>query len=405
MERMKILCIGAGASGLFFALNAAQRGHEVLVLETNEKPGRKLSLTGKGRCNVTNCCETSEVIKNIVSNPRFLYSALSRWTPQQTMAFFEENGCPLKVERGNRVFPVSDQSADIVSCLVRLCAANGVTIRYKERVRQTFKDNGHFYVVTNKGRYEGDALVIATGGRSYPLTGSLGDGYVFAKSFGHTIIDPVSALCPLRIKETIYPELLRFTLKNVALSAKGPSFKKSLFGDLEFFPGALGGPIALSMSSYINRLGPLSMELDFKPALDEAKLDARLLREVEKAPNENVSYLLSRLLPTEILPFFFEKADMDQSRLLCELKREERKKILALLKRFPLTYLGLESIDKGIITSGGVNTKEIDSKTLESKLVKGLYFIGEVIDVDALTGGFNLQIAFATAFAAAYSIE
>ena len=253
--------------------------------------------------------------------------------------------------------------------------------------------------------YEADRLVIATGGLSYPSTGSTGDGYKFAKQFGHTVIEPKSALCPIKIKETIRHEMLDLTLKNVSLTCRNDSFSRTIFGDLEFLPGSITGPIVLSMSSLINRVGDVKMYLDLKPALDEEKLDKRLLREIENNPNKDVKYLLSTLLPGSLIEFFTENTGTDTTVVLNSLKKEKRLKLLNDLKRFELTFMGLESIDKGIVTSGGVDAGEIDPKTMGSRICEDLYFIGEVLDVDALTGGFNLQIALSTAYSCAVSMK
>lgn len=402
---MKIICIGAGASGLFYALWAARFGHDVLLLESNEKAGKKMYITGKGRCNVTNDSSVKEHIQNVVRNPKFLYSAFSKWNAEDTIAFFNDRGCPLKTERGNRVFPVSDKASDVINCLWSECKKAGVRIQYRERVQSAAKENGRFVVKTMHGGYESDLLVIATGGKSYPQTGSTGDGYSFAKAFGHQIVYPVASLCPILIQEKPSRDMLDLTLKNVSLTAENASFKKSLFGDLEFLPNAVSGPIALTMSSLINRVGKVALSLDFKPALDEEKLNNRILREVAGAPNKDIRFLLSTMLPMAMLDFFFAKVNFDQGQALNSLTKEQRKILVASLKRFPLTFLGLDSIEKGIVTSGGVLVDEVNAKSMESKLVPGLYFIGEVLDVDAFTGGFNMQIAFSTAYAAASALN
>ena len=258
---------------------------------------------------------------------------------------------------------------------------------------------------TDKKEYQCDRLIIATGGKSYPLTGSTGDGYAFAREFGHEIIELKSALCPLRIKEKINKELLDLTLKNVALTASNSHFKKTIFGDLEFLPGSITGPIALSMSSLINREQDIKLTLDLKPALDEATLDKRLLREIDKEPNKDVRYLLNTLLPKPFIPFFLNNTATDPTVILNSFSKTMRQQLLKDLKHLPLSYAGLEDIEKGIVTSGGVDVKQIDPKTMESKLCKGLYFIGEVLDVDAFTGGFNLQIALATGYSCAKAIR
>lgn len=404
-RKTRIICIGAGASGLFFALNVKSEDNEVILIDSNSKAGRKMYISGKGRCNITNNCDTRQFINNVVRNPKFLYSAINRFTPSDTISFFNEHDCPLKIERGNRVFPVSDKSADIIDCLFRECRRKGVDIHFDEKVEKIKKDGDNFKVVTRNRTYEADRLVIATGGRSYPSTGSTGDGYRFAKEFGHKITELKSALCPIRIKEVIRHGMLELTLRNVALTCKAGKFNKTIFGDLEFLPGSITGPIALSMSSLINRLDEVEISLDLKPALDEEKLNKRLLREIEKSPNKDLRYLLGTLLPSGFIEFFVENTDTDTSTSLNSLTKEKRQKLLNDLKHLKLTYMGLEDIEKGIVTSGGVDVGEIDPKTMGSKICKGLYFIGEVLDVDAFTGGFNLQIALSTAYSCAVNME
>ena len=403
--KTRIICIGAGASGLFFALNAASQENEVTLIDSNSKAGRKMYISGKGRCNITNNCDNREFINNVIRNPKFLYSAINRFSPVDTIDFFNEHGCPLKTERGNRVFPVSDRSADIIDCLYRECRRNKVDIQFDQKVTKIEKRDDEFIVHCGNKTYIADKLVIATGGRSYPSTGSTGDGYRFAKQFGHNIIELKSALCPIRIKEIIRHEMLKLTLKNVSLTCKNKSFNETIFGDLEFLPGSITGPIALSMSSLINRIGDVEISLDLKPALDEEKLDKRLLREIETNPNKNVRYLLGTLLANGFIDFFVENTRTDTDIVLNSLTKEKRLKLLDDLKHFRLTFNGLESIDKGIVTSGGVDVSEIDPKTMGSKLCDGLYFIGEVLDVDAFTGGFNLQIALSTAYSCALSMK
>ena len=404
-KKTRIICIGAGASGLFFALNCASDDNEIILIDSNSKAGRKMYISGKGRCNITNNCDVKEFIANVVRNPKFLYSAIHRFSPADTIAFFNEHGCPLKTERGNRVFPVSDHSADIIDCLVKECKKNKVKIIFDQKVKEIRKEKDQFHVICKVREFAADKLVIATGGRSYSSTGSTGDGYRFAKQFGHRVVELKSALCPIRVKERINREMLKLTLKNVSLSAKNDRFHKTIFGDMEFLPGSVTGPIVLSMSSLINREDPVELSLDFKPALDDEKLDKRLLRETENNPNKNISYLLTTLLPKEICAFFIENTGIDSDLALNSLTREKRKELLDHLKHFRLSFDRLEDIDKGIVTSGGVDVNEIDPRTMESKICDGLYFIGEVLDVDALTGGFNLQIALSTGYSCATALK
>ncbi|MBR2788841.1 MAG: NAD(P)/FAD-dependent oxidoreductase [Erysipelotrichaceae bacterium] len=403
--KTRIICIGAGASGLFFALNAKNDENEVILIDSNSKVGRKMYISGKGRCNITNNCDSRQFINNVVRNPKFLYSAINRFSPADTISFFNEHDCPLKTERGNRVFPVSDRSSDIIDCLFRECRRRKVDIRFDEKAEKIVKEENIYRVICKNNTYEADRLVIATGGKSYPSTGSTGDGYKFAREFGHKITELKSALCPIRIKEVIRHNMLDLTLRNVSLTCRSNRFDKTLFGDLEFLPGSISGPIALSMSSLINRLDEVEMYLDLKPALDEEKLDKRLLREIEKNPNRDLRYLLGTLLPSSFIEFFVENSATDTTLILNSLTKEKRLKLLNDLKHFKLTYEGLEDIEKGIVTSGGVDVGEIDPKTMESKISKGLYFIGEVLDVDAFTGGFNLQIALSTAYSCAINMN
>jgi len=403
--KTRIICIGAGASGLFFALNAKNDDNEVILIDSNSKVGRKMYISGKGRCNITNNCDSRQFINNVVRNPKFLYSAINRFSPADTISFFNEHDCPLKTERGNRVFPVSDRSSDIIDCLFKECRRRKVDIRFDEKAEKIVKEENIYRVICKNNIYEADRLIIATGGKSYPSTGSTGDGYKFAREFGHKITELKSALCPIRIKEVIRHNMLDLTLRNVSLTCRSNRFDKTLFGDLEFLPGSISGPIALSMSSLINRLDEVEMYLDLKPALDEEKLDKRLLREIEKNPNRDLRYLLGTLLPSSFIEFFVENSATDTALILNSLTKEKRLKLLNDLKHFKLTYEGLEDIEKGIVTSGGVDVGEIDPKTMESKISKGLYFIGEVLDVDAFTGGFNLQIALSTAYSCAINMN
>lgn len=402
---MDIIVVGGGASGLFFSLNASKKGHNVTVIERNEKVGKKLFITGKGRCNVTSDSDNKTIMNHVVNNSKFLYSSLNRWSSIDTINFFSSHGCPLVTERGNRVFPQSGKSYDIISTLHSECVKEGVVFIYKERVISAYKNNERFVVRTQNGRiFHSDALVIATGGKSYSRTGSSGDGYHLASSFSHHIISPVGALVPLKVKETIPSSLFNLTLKNVTLKASGEKFSYSEFGDLEFLPSSLTGPIALTISSYINRKENVKLELDLKPALSTEQLTNRILREVKEKKNNVVLDLLKTLLPISFISLFLSKCDVEENKSLDVLLKEDRDKIIFYLKHFPFTYEGLDDIDHAIVTSGGVDVKEINPSSMESKLVKNLFFIGEVIDVDALTGGFNIQIAFSTGYIASQAL-
>lgn len=404
---MKTLIIGAGPAGLSAAYHASCDGNEVILIERNEKAGRKLYITGKGRCNVTNNCSNEDIIKNVISNPKFLYSALSSFSSKDTISFFESHKVKLITERGNRVFPETYHASDITKALVEACKEKGVKIVYREKANKiTYKD-GQFEVIASENRYVVDNLVISTGGLSYPTTGSTGDGYKFAKEFGHLIIEPVAGLSAIKIKENIPYKLNKMTFKNVKLSAFDGKWKHEEFGDLMFDHNTLDGPISLTISSLINRrnIDNVKLELDLKPALDEEKLDVRLLRDIKEDSSHNVFYLLRGMMPIDFIPLFLEKCHVDSYKKCGDLTQSERKMIVNCLKHFSLTYDGLQDVKYSIITSGGVSTKEINSKNMESKLIPNLYFAGEVIDVDALTGGFNIQIALSTGALVGKSIK
>ncbi len=404
---MKTLIIGAGPAGLNAAIHASNENNSVIVIEKNEKAGKKLFITGKGRCNVTNNCDENEFIKNIVNNSHFLYSAIYHFSSQDTINFFNSNGTPLITERGNRVFPESGKSYDITDCFVNVCKKKGVAFHFNETVTNIKKVNEQFVVNTSKDTYLVDFVVIATGGLAYPSTGSTGDGYKFAKNFGHTVIELVPALTGIKIKENVPHELDGFSLKNVTLSVKGEKNKHFEFGELTFRNDYLDGPIALSISSFINRVdgASIKMELDFKPALSESKLEQRILRDLKSKANEDIYSLLRGLLVKEVITFFNNVANFNLKEKCNTFSKENRIKLIHYLKHFPLTYNGLNSFNRSIVTSGGINVKEINSSTMESKVVSNLYFAGEVIDVDALTGGFNIQIALSTGALAGDSIK
>ena len=394
---MKIIVIGAGPSGLMCSYKLKEKGFDVLLLEKNEKVAKKIYITGKGRCNITNNCSKEDFFNNVVNNPKFLYSAYNNFTSQDTMEFFESRGVKLIVERGNRVYPASYKPQDIVSCLYESCKNAGVDIKLNEPVLSIDKKD-NFIVRTKKNIYEADKVVIATGGKSYAHTGSTGDGYEFAKRFGHTIIEPVPALITLRIKEEIPAILYRFTFKNVSLKVITPDFKKEEFGEITFYKEGVAGATALTLSSLINRIDPakVSIEIDFKPALDHKKLDARVIREIQSGENKTVKELVHKLLPKEIVDWFLKVSKINGNLDVVTLNKEVRESIVNNLKAFKLSYIGLDDIDRAVVTSGGVSTKEVNPNTLESKLVPGLYFSGEVLDVDCFTGGYNLQTAIST---------
>ncbi len=413
----KVIVIGGGASGLMAAYAAASNGNEVTLIEKNEKLGKKIYITGKGRCNFTNDCPPDEFLQNVIRGEKFLRGALYAFSPQNTIDFFENNGLSVKIERGNRAFPSSDHASDITKILEKTCKNAGVCIRLNEKVekiitsKDTTSDIGIMSRVvelcTDKGKYACDCVIVATGGLSYPSTGSTGDGYAFARALGHSVIDTKSALCGLNLKGNDYKELQGLALKNVRICIKnGEKQVFSDFGEALFTHFGLSGPIVLSASSKINRLplSSLTLLLDLKPALDEQTLDKRLLRDFEKYKNKQIGNALCELLPQKMIALVLKRAEIQEKKNVNVLTKEERLRLVQMLKAMPFKIESLRGIEESIVTSGGVNLSEINPKTMESKLVKGLKFCGEVLDIDAFTGGFNMQIAFSTGFAAGNSI-
>ncbi len=402
MNQRRVAVIGGGAAGMMAAVFGAKKGDAVTVFEKNAKIGRKLYITGKGRCNLTNCCDAKTVIENVPTNGRFLYSALRRFSPEDTMRFFEENGLSLKVERGNRVFPVSDKAADVVDTLLKAAKQEGVRIVFRQ-VQDVMIENGAVKGVLVGGKMlPFDKVIIASGGCSYPKTGSTGDGYRFAETAGHTIIPLTPSLVPLETVEMIDREASGLLLKNIGLTvqdtAKGNKTIYTDFGELQLMHYGVSGAVILSASAHIKEIisGRYRLLLDLKPALSEEKLNARLLREIGNRKKENVFSLMRSLLPEVMIPLMLRITQVSKEKGCSEITKEERMKILCCLKALPLTVSAARPIEEAIVTSGGVCVKEIDPKTMGSKLCRGLYFAGEVIDVDAYTGGFNLQCAFAT---------
>lgn len=393
---MKIIVVGAGAGGLMAAAQAACSGAGVTLIERNEKPGKKLYITGKGRCNVTNLCSPREFLENVVSNPKFLFGAIYSFPPESTIAYLEENGTKVKVERGNRVFPVSDKSSDVIRALVRGAEKSGVKF-VRDDVKKIEKHDNVFTISGRNAVYEADRVILACGGVSYPSTGSNGDGFSLAVSLGHTVTPLRPALVPIILKDDV-SALKGLSLKNVTASAG----KYSLFGEMLFTDTGVSGPIILSLSSRINsgNVKGLKLFLDLKPALDEEKLDKRVLSDFAKAKNKQFKNSLGDLLPQSMIPFVVKRSGIDPDKPINSVSREERERLVKTLKRLEFTISGLAPIEQGIVTAGGVNVSEVDPKTMESKIVKGLYFAGEMLDLDALTGGFNIQIALSTGHAA-----
>ena len=404
MKNFDGIIIGGGPAGMFAAITAARAGQKVLLLEKNDRLGKKLLITGKGRCNVTNDCTAQEVLQNTTRNGRFLYSAMTAFPPEKTKAFFETHGCPLKTERGNRVFPVTDKSSSILDCLKRELKAAGVTVK-TGRAKHILTEAGHVTgVETEEERISASYVLLATGGASYPATGSTGDGYRLAEELGHAVIPAEGSLVPLETAGQDCQDMQGLSLRNVGvklLSAKGKVLYKD-FGELLFTHFGVSGPTVLSASCHLKGEG-CRLVLDLKPALDENKLDARILRDLNMYQNRSMENALTDLLPRSMIPVVLRRLDIDPGLQANALTREKRRGLTELLKGFPIEITGKRPVAEAIITSGGVKTAEIDPKTMESKKAEGLYFAGEIIDCDAYTGGFNLQIAWATAFSAGTS--
>lgn len=400
------IIIGGGPAGLMAAITAASAGERVLLLERNNRLGKKLLITGKGRCNVTNNCAVDEVLKNIPRNGRFLYSALNAFTPENVINFFERNGCALKTERGNRVFPVTDKSQSVLDCLAKQIRDLNVDI-YNERVTEILVTDGRAVgVLCGKKAYHSNWVVLATGGLSYPTTGSTGDGYKMAERCGHSITPTEGSLVPLESASNACAMMQGLSLRNVAVklvNSKGKVLFKD-FGELLFTHFGVSGPTVLSASAHLKG-DNCCLYIDLKPALDQSKLDSRLLRDLEQYQNRTMENALTDLLPRSMIPAILSMANISPELKANALKKEQRRVLVELMKAFPVEITGKRPVEEAIITSGGVCTKEIDPKTMESKLVKGLYFAGEVIDCDAYTGGYNLQIAWSTGYACGVAVK
>ena len=400
-----VAVVGGGAAGMMAAITAAEAGAHVLLFERNNRMGKKLRITGKGRCNVTNDCDLNTFLANVPSNPRFLYAALSRFSTADTKDFFEGLGVPLKTERGNRVFPVSDRAGDIVEALVRKCRACGVETVFR-RVQALAVENGAVCGVrTSDGLHRADAVILCTGGRSYPMTGSDGDGYRFAENAGHTVTELHPSLVPLVAEGKLCASMQGLSLRNVALRIKLSETGKTVyedFGEMLFTHYGITGPLVLSASAHLSDIRPGKYEahIDLKPALDEKTLDARLLSDFAKYQNRDFINALDDLLPQKMIEPFVRICGVDARKKVNSITRQEREQIIRAFKDLTVKLRTFRPIDEAIITRGGISVREIDPKTMRSKLVDGLYFAGEIIDVDAYTGGFNLQIAFSTAVVA-----
>ena len=395
------IVIGGGPAGMFAAITAAGRGQNVLLLEKNDRLGKKLLITGKGRCNVTNYCSAQEVLQNVPRNGRFLYSAMTAFPPEKTKAFFEQRGCSLKTERGNRVFPVTDKAQSILDCLRSELHRQKITVR-SARAADIVTEDGHVTGVrTEHEEIAADWVILATGGASYPATGSTGDGYAMAARLGHTILPPEGSLVPLETAGDDCQQMQGLSLRNVGvklLGGKGKALYKD-FGELLFTHFGVSGPTVLSASCHLKGDG-CRLVLDLKPALDPEKLEARILRDLEQYQNRSMENALVDLLPRSMIPVVLRRLEIPGSLQANSLTKGKRRALVELLKSFSIEITGKRPVSEAIITSGGVKVSEIDPKTMESKLAEGLYFAGEIIDCDAYTGGFNLQIAWATAWAA-----
>ncbi len=400
------IIIGGGPAGMFAAITAAKQGQKVLLLDKNDRLGKKLLITGKGRCNVTNNCSAQEVLQNTPRNGRFLYSAMTAFPPEKIMAFFEGNGCPLKTERGNRVFPVTDRSQSILDCLQNSLRRSGVTIRMG-KVKSILTLNGTAVGVrTEREEISAKWVILATGGASYPATGSTGDGYAMVEKLGHTVVPAEGSLVPLETAGQDCQDMQGLSLRNCGvklLNAKGKVLYKD-FGELLFTHFGVSGPTVLSASCHLKGEG-CRLVIDLKPALEDSKLDDRIQRDLELYKNRSMENALTDLLPRSMIPVVLRRLDIDPDMQGNSLTRQKRRALVELLKAFPVEITGKRPVSEAIITSGGIKTGEIDPKTMESKKVPGLYFAGEIIDCDAYTGGFNLQIAWATAYAAAMAVS
>ena len=414
---MKVIVIGGGPAGMMSAITASQKGHQVTLIEKMPTLGRKLLITGKGRCNITSSLDMSKFIENTPTNGKFLYSCFQNFTNQDIIKFLKEQGLEVKEERGNRIFPVTDKSLDVLKCFTKKLKEQNVNIEYNTKVTELIVSEIIVGVKTTNGVSEkiekADKVILATGGKSYPLTGSTGDGYILAKKVGHTITELRPSLIPLETYDlATCKELQGLTLKNVAITITDIEKNKKIyedFGEMIFTHFGVSGPIILSASAHLTRYKnnqekmksrKIILKIDLKPALTEEKLEERILRDFNELKNKQFKNSLDKLLPQKLIQVIIKKSKIQENKKVNEITREERKKLVHLLKDFQIEVKGFRPIEEAIITSGGVSTKEINPKTMESKIVKGLYFAGEIIDVDSYTGGFNLQIAYSTGYTA-----
>lgn len=408
----KVIIVGGGAAGMLAGIIAARNGCQVVLYEKNEKLGKKIFITGKGRCNVTNNCDPEELLQAVKSNNKFLYSAFYSFNSQDMMALLEESGVPLKTERGNRVFPVSDHSSDIIRGLERLLHRYDVHIRLRKEVQEILIEDGRAAGIRLKDGYEdrAQAVVVATGGLSYPTTGSTGDGYRFARETGHTVTDCMPSLVPLTVSEDYIGEMAGLSLRNVELTIRnGKKILYQDFGEMMFTHKGITGPLVLSASSSIGKQlkkqGTLEGYIDLKPALSSEQLDERILREFENAKNKQFKNVIGVLFPSSLTPVIIRLGGIPEDKVIHEISREERLNFVSIIKAFPFTIDGLGGYSEAVITKGGISVKEINPGTMESKKIPQLYFAGEVLDLDAVTGGYNLQIAWSTGYLAGMAVS
>jgi predicted Rossmann fold flavoprotein len=401
---MKVIVIGGGASGMISAIMQKTLGHDVVLIEKNEKLGKKLYITGKGRCNLTNDCDVQEFLQNVVSNSKFMLSSINAFTPSDTMAFFEDLGLELKTERGNRVFPLSDKSSDVIKVLQNRLSTLGVDVHFNETALSLKVDGNRILgIITDKSEYFADKVIVATGGITYPSTGSTGDGFNFAKSVGHTVTNLYPSLCGVNLKGEDYKPLQGLTLKNVRLSCKVNDKEiHNEMGEMLFTHYGISGPLVLTTSALIARQcdSKITFSIDLKPALSDKQLDDRILRDFALNKNKEFKNSLDALLPKALIPLVIKRSGIPEYKKISVITSKERENLLNVIKNLNFEFNGLRGVNESVITSGGVSVKEINPKTMESKIIKGLYFVGEVLDVDAFTGGFNLQIAFSTGYSA-----
>ena len=401
---MKIAIIGAGASGLFAGGILSQR-HEVTIFDKNEKCGKKLYITGKGRCNLTNNCSQEQFLSNTVNGSKFMFSSIHQLSPQNIIDFFEQLGLKTKTERGGRVFPISDKSSDVIKILQKFCGKCQIKLNEEVLDFCFVVSENLFKILTSKAVYYFDRVIVATGGQTYSSTGSSGDGYKFAKAFGHKIMPIKPALVPIELGDKFIKQLQGVTLKNVSLNAIADGKKLSFFGEMLFTNRGISGPIALTMSSFINRAENIELAIDFKPALTKEILEKRVLKDIQNTSNKTMANFVSLYLPRSVGEVLLQRLKTDSHQKVNEFTSNERKDFIALIKNFTLNFKRLYPLESGIVTSGGVELDQINPKTMESKLQKGLYFIGEVLAVDCLTGGYNLTSAFATAYSCAVNLN